>query len=52
VAQLTGGEPAFPTAALARIDLPGERWSEVAPGTGHLVWLVTPDVIASDSSSD
>lgn len=47
VADLTGGEPAFPTAALARVDLAAERWSDLRPGIGQLVFLVTPDVIAS-----
>jgi len=46
IAELAGGEPEFPTAALARIDFELERWSELAPGSGRLVWLLTPEVLA------
>ncbi len=46
IAALTGGAtPAFPTAALARIDLAVESWSEVEPGRGTLIWLVTPRLL-------
>lgn len=45
IGALTGGEPDFPTAALARIDFELERWSEIAPRRGRLVWLLTPDAI-------
>ncbi len=37
--------PAFPTAALARIDLAVESWKEVEPGRGILVWLVNPRLL-------
>lgn len=47
LAELTGGEPDFPTAALARVDFECSRWSELGSRTGHLAWLVTPDVIAA-----
>ncbi|NOT30361.1 MAG: histidine phosphatase family protein, partial [Planctomycetes bacterium] len=47
IGELTGNEPDFPTAALARIDFELERWSAVAPRSGHLVWLVTPDGIGA-----
>jgi phosphohistidine phosphatase len=47
IAELTGGEPEFPTGTLARVDLERERWSELAPGSGRLVWLLTPAVIAA-----
>jgi len=47
IAELTGSEPEFPTAALARIDLEVARWGAVAPGCGRLVWLVTPAVVAA-----
>ena len=34
--------PQFPTAAVAVIELPAVRWSEVAPGTGRIVELILP----------
>lgn len=43
VAKLTGGSDVkFPTASLARIDLPVARWADAAFGDGTLVWLVAP----------
>ncbi|MEM7480016.1 MAG: histidine phosphatase family protein [Acidobacteriota bacterium] len=43
---LTGGIAVrFPTAAMARIDLPAGLWSELAGGTGELRWLVTPKLL-------
>lgn len=41
---LLGGvpEPAFPTAALACLELDIPAWDELAPGSGRLLWLVTP----------
>jgi len=45
IAELTGGEPDFPTAALARLDFELERWSELTPRSGRLAWLVTPEMI-------
>jgi phosphohistidine phosphatase len=40
---LTGSPERFPTAALARIRLPIERWADVAPGVrGELVTLWRP----------
>jgi hypothetical protein len=45
VRELCGTEPAFPTAAIARLQLGIPRWSAIAPGTGRLEWLVTPDVL-------
>lgn len=47
IAELTGSEPDFPTAALARIDFELERWSELRPRGGRLAWLVTPETIAA-----
>ena len=44
---LTGAEVAFPTAAVARIDLAIEGWSAIAPRKGRLVWLLTPAVFAA-----
>lgn len=35
----------FPTAALACVDLPVERWQAVEFGRGILVWLVTPKML-------
>lgn len=43
IGELTGKEPEFPTAALARIDFVLEHWNELAPRGGKLVWLATPD---------
>jgi phosphohistidine phosphatase SixA len=36
----------FPTAAIARIDLPVTRWADVEFGKGVLAWLVTPKLLA------
>jgi len=44
---LTGAEPDFPTAALARIEIPVASWAEVQRGTGHLALLVTPEVLGA-----
>jgi len=41
VALLTGTEPAFPTAAIAVIDLHGS-WADLAPGGGELAASWTP----------
>ncbi|MGO8955977.1 MAG: SixA phosphatase family protein [Streptosporangiaceae bacterium] len=41
VALLTGSEPAFPTAAIAVIALPGQ-WSELAPGDGEIIASWSP----------
>src|SRR5690348_13968797 len=35
-------EEKFPTAALAVIELPIERWSEIQPDTGQLIELIYP----------
>jgi phosphohistidine phosphatase len=52
VAQLIGGgQVVMPTAALARVDFDAERWSGVAAGGGVLRWLVTPRLVATDTSS-
>ncbi len=37
----------FPTAAMARIDLPRDRWGSVRWGEGSLVWFVTPKLLKS-----
>jgi phosphohistidine phosphatase len=42
VERLSGRTVRMPTAALARIDLPIERWSEVADGRGELAWVHVP----------
>jgi phosphohistidine phosphatase len=47
-----GREPAFPTGALARVDLDLGRWSELAPGAGWLCWLVTPALIGAGQGPD
>jgi phosphohistidine phosphatase len=35
----------FPTAAMARVDFPVARWSQVDCGQGRLMWLLTPSLI-------
>ncbi|MEK6234299.1 MAG: hypothetical protein N2C14_06280, partial [Planctomycetales bacterium] len=43
VCMLTGEQATFPTAALARIDLPIDSWSELVPETdGALIDLWRP----------
>lgn len=37
-----GGAVRFPTAALARIDVEADGWSDVEPGRGTLVWFLIP----------
>lgn len=36
----------FPTAALAVLDIPAKRWSELAPGSGNIVDLLLPRHLA------
>jgi phosphohistidine phosphatase len=45
---LTGDARRMPTAALARIELEAEKWSEVREPSGHLEWLVKPKELAHD----
>lgn len=40
-----GGQLRFPTAALARIDLYVERWADLRPACGELVWFVAPRLL-------
>ena len=40
-----GGQVRLPTAAVARIDLEVQRWDEVGPGAGVLVWSVVPRLL-------
>lgn len=40
-----GGELAFPTAAIARIDFDCDRWSQVKMGRGLLKWLLQPKLV-------
>lgn len=40
----------FPTAALARIDLPVTHWSQIAFGLGELRFLVTPKLLRRAAS--
>lgn len=35
----------FPTASLARVDCHPEPWSAIRPGSGTLIWLVTPKIL-------
>ena len=41
-----GGRIEVPTAALLRIDVYAERWSEVGYGEGGLVWMLTPRLLS------
>ncbi len=46
VAELTGGnEPRMVTAAMARIDLPIDDWTDLRSGQGTLIWLVSPKLL-------
>ena len=45
IATLTGAEPDFPTAALARADFELNAWSALRERTGTLRWLVTPELL-------
>ncbi|MDX1440002.1 MAG: histidine phosphatase family protein [Rubricoccaceae bacterium] len=40
-----GGSVTVPTAAMARIDVMAERWSDVGWGDGSLIWLVIPKAL-------
>lgn len=42
---LSGARVRMVTAALARIDLGVDRWADVEPGSGVLVWLVPPKLL-------
>lgn len=42
---IDGARPAFPTAALARIDFELSAWDAVGPGTGTLAWLLPPRLL-------
>ena len=44
-----GGQIGFPTACLARVDFPCDRWEDVVPGQGTLVYLVPPKLFPEDS---
>jgi phosphohistidine phosphatase len=35
----------FPTAAAVLIELPATHWADVEPGTGRILWFVTPKAI-------
>jgi phosphohistidine phosphatase len=43
IARLTGANVAFPTAAMARIDLDLERWEDL--DRGRLAWLLIPKLL-------
>lgn len=46
VARLTGGvPPAFPTATMARVDVPIEHWRDLRAGCGLLRWLQPPRLL-------
>jgi len=51
ISALVGGcRVRFPTAALGRVDLEADCWTEVEFGIGSLVWLVTPKLLRKSSS--
>lgn len=45
VETLCGGRVKMVTAALARIDFAVERWADIEPGAGALVWMVPPKLL-------
>lgn len=42
---LCGGRVKMVTAAAARLDFAVERWADVEPGAGLLVWMVPPKLV-------
>jgi phosphohistidine phosphatase len=42
----------YPTATLAEIELPAERWSQVAPGTGRLTRFIRPRDLDAELGPD
>lgn len=42
-----GGRVRMVTAALARLDFPGDDWSRIDFGMGSLAWLITPKLLAA-----
>jgi phosphohistidine phosphatase len=44
-ALIGGGRVSVPTAALVRVNLDVDRWAEVGPGTGELVWSLVPRLL-------
>jgi len=42
---VAGGSLRFPTAALARVDLPIDGWRELQSGRGALVWFLIPRLV-------
>jgi phosphohistidine phosphatase len=42
-----GGRHPFPTAAIARVDLPTDSWSLLQPGSGELRWILPPRLAAA-----
>jgi len=46
-----GGALRFPTAGLARVDLPIDGWRELQAGRGMLVWFVVPRLIKAMGAS-
>ncbi len=45
-AAIGGGQIRFPTAALARVDMPVVHWADVTFGEGELLWLVIPKILS------
>ena len=45
ILEICNGNSAFPTAAVARIDLPDKPWAEQSLGDGTLAWLVPPKLL-------
>lgn len=44
-----GGRIGFPTACLARVDFPGDRWADIQPAEGVLTFLVPPKLFPEDA---
>lgn len=40
-----GGNVRMPTSAMARIDFRDMAWPDIEPGSGELIWLLTPRLV-------
>jgi phosphohistidine phosphatase len=49
---IAGGMLRFPTAALARIDVMADSWSEVHPARGQLIWFLIPRFLKAAGAGD
>jgi phosphohistidine phosphatase len=47
-----GGSLRLPTAAVACIEFETDRWADVRPGDGRLLWLLTPNVVGEAAKQE